>query len=50
MFVPKQVQIGIKVNGMMEIKDFIGDWQVAKNASFLVDSESFIRLTSKNSK
>ena len=49
-FIPKQVQTGIKVNGMIEIKDLIGDWQVAKNASFLVDSESFIRLTSKNSK
>lgn len=49
-FIPKKVQTGIKVNGMVEIKDFIGDWQVAKNASFLVDSESFIRLTSKNSK
>lgn len=49
-FVPKQVQTGIKVNGMVEIKDFIDGWQVAKNASFLVDSESFIRLTSNNSK
>jgi hypothetical protein len=49
-FIPKQVQTGIKVNGMVEIKDFIGDWQIAKNASFLVDSESFIRLTSNNSK
>lgn len=47
-FIPKQVQTGIKVNGMIEIKDFIGDWQVAKDASFMVDSESFIRLTSKN--
>jgi hypothetical protein len=49
-FIPKEVKAGIKVNGMVEIKDFIGDWQVAKNASFLVDSESFIRLTSNNSK
>jgi multidrug efflux pump subunit AcrA (membrane-fusion protein) len=49
-FVPKQVQTGIKVNGMVEIKDFIGDWQIAKNASFLVDNESFIKLTSSNSK
>jgi multidrug efflux pump subunit AcrA (membrane-fusion protein) len=49
-FVPKEVETGIKVNGMVEIKDFIGDWQVAKNASFLVDSESFIRLNSNNVK
>ena len=49
-YVPKEVQTGIKVNGMVEIIDFIGNWQVAKNASFLVDSESFIRLTTNNSK
>lgn len=49
-FIPKQVQTGIRVNGMVEILDLIGDWQVAKNASFLVDSESFIRLKSNNSK
>ena len=49
-FVPRQVQTGIKVNGMVEIQDFIKDWQVAKNASFLVDSESFIRLTLNHSK
>ncbi|MBN8833685.1 MAG: copper ABC transporter [Niastella sp. SCN 39-18] len=49
-YIPKQVQTGIKVNGMVEIIDFIGDWHVAKNASFLVDNESFIRLTSNNSK
>mgnify|MGYP001047802424 CR=1 FL=1 len=49
-FVPKQVQTGIRVNGMIEILDLIGDWQVAKNANFLVDGESFIRLTSNHSK
>lgn len=49
-FIPKQVQTGIKVNGMIEIKDFIGDWQVAKDAGFMVDSESFIRLNSNHSK
>ena len=49
-FIPKQVQTGINVNGMVEIKDSVGNWQVAKNAGFLVDSESFIRLTSNESK
>lgn len=49
-YVPKEVQTGLQTNGMIEIIDFIGDWQVAKNASFLVDSESFIRLKSNNSK
>lgn len=49
-YVPREVQTGLKTNSMIEIIDFIGDWQVAKNASFLVDSESFIRLKSNNSK
>lgn len=49
-YVPKQVQTGIRVQGMVEIKDAIGDWQIAKNASFLVDNESFIEPTSNNSK
>lgn len=49
-FVPKQVQTGVMIKGMIEIKDFIGDWQVAKNASFLVDNETFIRLSSNPSK
>lgn len=49
-FVPKQVQTGIKVDGRVEIKDAIDNWEVAKNAGFLVDSESFIRLNSTHSK
>ncbi len=47
-FIPKEVQTGIRVGGMIEIKNDIGDWQVAKDAGFMVDSESFIRLNSKN--
>jgi len=49
-FNPKDVKTAIRLNGVVEILDSIGDWQVAKNASFLVDNESFIRLTSNNSK
>lgn len=49
-YVPKEVQTGIRANGMVQITDDISDWRVAKNASFLVDSESFIRLNSNNSK
>lgn len=49
-FVPKQVQTGIKVDGKVEIKTPIANWEVAKNAGFLVDSESFIRLNSNYSK
>lgn len=49
-FVPKEVHTGIKVGDMIEIRDNIGDWQIAKDAGFLVDSESFIRLNSNHSK
>lgn len=49
-FVPKPVQTGLKINGLIEIKDVISNWQVAINAGFLVDNESFIRLTSNNAK
>lgn len=49
-FIPKQVTSGLRVNGMVEISDEIGDWQIAKSASFLIDNESFIRLTTNNSK
>lgn len=43
-YLPKEVTAGVKTNGLVQVTDTIGDWQVAKNASFLVDSESFIRL------
>lgn len=49
-FVPKEVQAGIRTQGLVQIQNDISDWQVAKNASFLVDSESFIKLTSSNNK
>lgn len=49
-FVPKEVQTGIRANGMVQLINNISDWKVAKNASFLVDSESFIRLNPNNSK
>lgn len=47
-FIPEQVQTGLKTEGLIEIKSQIGDWEIAANASFLVDNESFIRTTSKN--
>ncbi|HTN07922.1 efflux RND transporter periplasmic adaptor subunit [Agriterribacter sp.] len=49
-FIPKEVQTGIRANGMVQIIDNIAGWPIAKNASFLVDSESFIRFTSNQSK
>ena len=49
-FVPLQVQTGIHANGMVEIKENIADWQVAKNAGMLVDAESIIRPDSNQLK
>lgn len=49
-FIPMQVRTGIRADGWVQIIDSIADWPIAKNASFLVDSESFIRINSNNLK
>jgi multidrug efflux pump subunit AcrA (membrane-fusion protein) len=49
-FVPKEVNTGVRTEGLVEVVDSIYGWQIAKNASFLVDSESFIKTTSNNQK
>ncbi|MGZ5246457.1 MAG: efflux RND transporter periplasmic adaptor subunit [Flavitalea sp.] len=49
-FIPESIKTGSTINGMVEILDNISDWQVAKNASYLVDSESFIRINSNEKK
>lgn len=38
------IDIGMRVNGMIEIKTDIEGWDIASNAAYLVDSESFISL------
>ena len=43
--IPKIVKSGITIAGMIQIKEDISSWQVSKNASYLVDSESFIKMT-----
>lgn len=45
--VPKIVKAGITIGGMVQIKQDISDWQVSKNAAYLIDSESFIKMTEK---
>lgn len=45
-FVPKTVQVKMVIQGMAQIEDSIGKWEIAKNASYLVDSESFIEFNS----
>lgn len=42
-FVPKDVPTGIRAHGLVQVLDSVSQWQVAKNASYLVGSESFIR-------
>lgn len=42
-FVPKNVASGAMLNGEIQLLDDISDWEIASNAYYLVDSESFIR-------
>jgi len=48
-FVAKPVQIGLRANGLVQVKEDIGNWDLAKNTAYLVDSESFIKVKSKKS-
>jgi hypothetical protein len=41
-FVPEKVTAGITLNGMVQVLEPIGQWTLAANAAYLVDSESFI--------
>ncbi|WP_449438267.1 efflux RND transporter periplasmic adaptor subunit [Pedobacter steynii] len=43
--IPKVVKSGVTISGMIQIKEDISNWEVSKNASYLVDSESFIKMT-----
>lgn len=49
-FIPESIKTGSTINGMVEILQDITEWQVAQNASYLVDSESFIRINSNQKK
>jgi hypothetical protein len=42
-FVPENVRTGITINGRVQIMEDISSWEIASNAYYLVDSESFIR-------
>lgn len=44
-FLPKVVQTGVTIAGMVQVKDDISNWDIAANAAYLVDSESFIKMT-----
>jgi membrane fusion protein, copper/silver efflux system len=49
-FIPKPVQTKMNAEGMVLIHDDVSGWDIASNAAFLVDSESFIKLNSDNQK
>lgn len=42
-YVAIPIQAGVEAQGMVQVITNIGDWEVASNATFLVDSESFIK-------
>ncbi len=41
--VAQDVQTGLRMNGLVQVKSNVADWQLAKNAAYLVDSESFVK-------
>jgi len=41
--VAQDIQTGIRMDGMVQVKSDIADWQLAKNSAYLVDSESFVK-------
>lgn len=49
-FIPKPVQTKMNAEGMVLIEGDVSGWEIASNAAFLVDSESFIKLNSENQK
>ncbi|WP_461790195.1 efflux RND transporter periplasmic adaptor subunit [Pedobacter sp.] len=46
-FVAVPINTGVKVAGLVQIQQSIDGWQVAKEAAYLVDSESFISTKTK---
>ncbi|HVI48757.1 MAG TPA: efflux RND transporter periplasmic adaptor subunit [Chitinophaga sp.] len=44
-YVPVIVETGAQAEGMIQVKTNISGWKVASNASYLVDSESFIKTS-----
>lgn len=43
-FVPKRVTTGLRAEGLIQIIDTIENWQIAKNAGFVLGSENFIKI------
>ncbi|MGJ1446106.1 efflux RND transporter periplasmic adaptor subunit [Sphingobacterium spiritivorum] len=47
-FKPVNVKTGLRINGMVQINQDISPWEFAKDAAYLVDSESFIKAGNEN--
>ena len=47
-FIPVEIKTLLISDGWVLVEGDVGDWDVASNASFLVDSESFIKAISEN--
>jgi len=43
-FVPKKIEVGVKTDDLVQVLTPINEWAIAKDASYLIDSESFITL------
>lgn len=43
-FRPVAIETGIKANGYIQVLSAIDDWKIAQNGSFLVDSESLLKI------
>lgn len=43
-FIPKEVSVGVTANGQIQVLDDISGWEIASNAQYLIDSESFIKI------
>jgi membrane fusion protein, copper/silver efflux system len=49
-YLPRYVRTGLRIGNYVEVLDDIGGWEIAPNAWFLVDSESFISATKAEQK
>ncbi|GAA0560265.1 efflux RND transporter periplasmic adaptor subunit [Chitinophaga japonensis] len=47
---PVSFPAGLKANGRIQVPDSLAGWEVARNAYYLVDSESFIRTAAASQK
>lgn len=45
--IPKVIKTGIEQGGQIQVLDDISGWDIAKNAYYLIDSESFVKTQNK---